>query len=115
MRALSEPLCAPTLHDRSHGLRRRRRCHTALAQRGALPQQGYRVVVDAARQGFFARIPHHLLLDRVAGERADGNIVHRITTFLQAGVLEEGAVRPTGQGTPQGGVSTLPTKWQICC
>jgi RNA-directed DNA polymerase len=104
IRALIAPLFAPTVHDRSHGLRRRRSCHTAMAQLVELPQQGYRVVVDADRKGFFDSIPPHLILDLVAGESADGHLVNLITKFLQAGVMEEGEVRPTWQGTPQGGV-----------
>jgi len=74
-----------------------------MAQLVELHQQGYRVVVDAALQGFFDRIPHPRILDLGAGESADGNILHLITKFLQAGVREEGEGRPTWQGTPQGG------------
>jgi RNA-directed DNA polymerase len=104
IRALIEPIFEPTFHDSSHGFRRRRSCHTAMAQLVELHQQGYRVVVDADLKGFFDSIPHQLLLALVAGEIADGNILNLITKFLQAGVMEEGEVRPTWQGTPQGGV-----------
>jgi hypothetical protein len=108
IRALIEPIFAPTFHDSSHGFRRRRSCHTAMAQLVELHQQGYRVVVDADLKGFFDSIPHHLILDLVAGEIADGNILSLITKFLQAGVMEEGELRPTWQGTPQGGVLSAP-------
>lgn len=104
IRALMEPVFEPTFHDRSHGFRRHRSCHTAMAQLGELHQHGYRVVVDADLQGFFDSIPHPLILGLVAREIADGNIVNLIQKFLQAGVMEEGEVRPTRQGTPQGGV-----------
>jgi group II intron reverse transcriptase/maturase len=103
IRALIEPIFAPPFHDRSQGFRRRRSCHTARAQLVELHQQGYRVVVDAELKGCFDSIPHHLILDLVAGEIAEGNILSLITKFLQAGVMEEGEVRPTRQGTPQGG------------
>ena len=53
IRALIEPIFEPTFHDSSHGFRRRRSCHTAMAQLVELHQQGYRVVVDADLQGFF--------------------------------------------------------------
>ncbi len=53
IRALLAPLFAPTFPDRAHGFRRRRRCHTARAQRVELPPHGYRVVVDADLKGFF--------------------------------------------------------------
>ena len=115
IRALMEPVFEPTFHDRSHGFRRHRSCHTAMAQLGELHQHGYRVVVDADLQGFFDSIPHPLILGLVAREIADGNIVNLIQKFLQAGVMEEGEVRPTRPGTPQGGVSTLLTKLRTLC
>ena len=59
--------------------------------------------MDADLKGFFDSIPHQLILDLVAREIADGNIVALIKTFLQAGVREDGEVRPTRKGTPQGG------------
>ena len=34
----------------------------------------------------------------------DGNILKLIKKFLRSGVMEDGAIRPTRQGTPQGGV-----------
>jgi RNA-directed DNA polymerase len=104
IRALIDPIFEPTFHDSSHGFRRHRSCHTAMAQLVALHRQGYRVVVDADLKGFFDSIPHPLILALVAREIADGNIVSLIKKFLQASVMEEGEVRPTRQGTPQGGV-----------
>jgi len=104
IRALRSPICAPTVHDSSHGCRRQRSGHTAMAQLVALHHHGYRVVVEADLQGCFESIPPQRLLDLVAREMADGNILRLITTFLRAGVMEEGEVRPTRKGTPQGGV-----------
>jgi retron-type reverse transcriptase len=115
IRVLIAPMFEPTFHDSSHGLLRRRSCHTAMVQLVALHQQGYRVVVDADLKGFFDSIPHQLILDLVAHEMADGNILSLIKKCLQAGVMEEGEVRPTRQGTPQGGVGTLPTKLRKAC
>jgi RNA-directed DNA polymerase len=104
IRALIDPIFEPTFHDSSHGFRRHRSCHTAMAQLVALHRQGYRVVVDADLKGFFESIPHLLILALVGREIADGNIVSLIKKCLQASVMEEGEVRPTRQGTPQGGV-----------
>ncbi len=112
IRALIEPIFEPTFHNHSHGFRRHRSCHTAMAQLVELHRQGFRVVVDADLKGFFDSIPHQLILDLVAREIADGNILALIKKFLQAGVMEDGEVRPTRQGTPQGGVVTFPTKLQ---
>jgi RNA-directed DNA polymerase len=103
LRAVSAPSCAPPCHDRSQGLRRRRSGPTAMAQRVEWPQHGSRVGGEAARKGCCDRIPHPLLRDLVAGESAEGNIWRLLTTCRQAGVRDEGEVRPTGTGTPQGG------------
>ena len=103
IRALIAPIFEPTFHHHSHGFRRHRSCHTAMAQLVELPQQGFRVVVDADLKGFCDSIPHQLILDLVAREIADGNILALIKKFLQAGVMEDGEVRPTREGTPQGG------------
>lgn len=43
-------------------------------------------------------------MDLVAAEISDGNILSLIKKFLQAGVMEEGRLKPTTKGTPQGGV-----------
>jgi group II intron reverse transcriptase/maturase len=104
IRVLIEPIFEPTFHDSSHGFLRRRSCHTAMAQLVELHRQGFRVVVDADLKGFFDSIPHQLILDLVAHGIADGNILSLIKKCLQAGVMEDGEVRPTRKGTPQGGV-----------
>jgi len=37
---------------------------------------------------------------------ADGNILSLVEKFLKAGVMEEGVIKPTTVGTPQGGVAS---------
>jgi group II intron reverse transcriptase/maturase len=66
--------------------------------------QGFRYIVDADIKGFFDNIPHKLIMAEVASEIADGNILGLIERFLKSGVMEEGQLRPTTKGTPQGGV-----------
>jgi group II intron reverse transcriptase/maturase len=67
-------------------------------------KQGYRYVVDVDIKGFFDNIPHSLIMESIAARIADGNILNLIEKFLSAGVMEEGELRPTTKGTPQGGV-----------
>ena len=105
-RAWMAPIFDPTLHDSSHGFRRRRSCHTAMAQLVEVPPPGYRGGVEADLKGVFDSLPHPLLLALVACEIAEGNILRLSTKCLQAGVRDEGAGRPTGKGTPQGGGSS---------
>jgi group II intron reverse transcriptase/maturase len=67
-------------------------------------EAGDRITLDADIAGFFDNIPHKLIVDSVAEEVADGNILSLIWKFLAAGVMENGVFKPTTIGTPQGGV-----------
>ena len=104
LRRLLEPIFEPMFHDSSFGFRPRRNCHMAIEGALALHQQGYRHVLDADIKGFFDNIPHQVIMNLVAEEVADGNILELIQRFLSAGVMEDGVFKPTTVGTPQGGV-----------
>ncbi|MHC4093612.1 MAG: reverse transcriptase domain-containing protein [Planctomycetota bacterium] len=67
-------------------------------------RQGHTVVLDADIAGFFDNIPHRVIMEAVAAEVADGNILRLVERFLTAGVMEDGVFKPTRIGTPQGGV-----------
>jgi group II intron reverse transcriptase/maturase len=60
--------------------------------------------LDADIAGFFDNIPHRVIMEAVAAEVADGNILDLVEGFLTAGVMEDGVFKPTTIGTPQGGV-----------
>jgi RNA-directed DNA polymerase len=44
---------------------------------------------------------------RVAARVADKRVLKLIRAFLNAGVMEDGLVRPVDEGTPQGGEARL--------
>lgn len=104
VRSLINPFFENIFHNNSHGFREERSCHTAMAQLVEYYKQGYRSVLDADIRSFFDDIPHKLILDMVGAVISDGNILSLIRKFLQAGVMEEGVLKPTTKGTPQGGV-----------
>jgi group II intron reverse transcriptase/maturase len=104
LRRLLHPLFEPLFHDASFGFRPRRNCHQALEQLLKLHDAGYRVVLDADICGFFDNLPHAVIMEAVAAQVADGNILRLIEKFLRCGVMEEGVFKPTTVGTPQGGV-----------
>jgi group II intron reverse transcriptase/maturase len=76
----------------------------ALARVIELQEQGYRFTLDADIKGFFDNLPHSVIIEAVAAQIADGNILNLIAKFLRAGVMENGVFKPTTVGTPQGGV-----------
>lgn len=104
LRRLLSPLFEPRFHDCSHGFRPDRSCHTAMELLLSTWRSGRRHVVDADVSGFFDRIPHHVVMQGLSHVVADGNILRLTERFLIAGVLEDGVVRSSTLGTPQGGV-----------
>jgi group II intron reverse transcriptase/maturase len=104
VRRLINPIFERKFHENSYGFRPGRNCHQAVNKVKEYLDQGYRYVVDADIKGFFDNIPHKLIMTEVASEIADGNILGLIERFLKSGVMEEGQLRPTIKGTPQGGV-----------
>lgn len=104
VRRLLEPIFEPLFHDCSFGFRPGRSCHQAIERLLSFHEEGDRVTLDADIAGFFDNIPHKLIVDAVAAEVADGNILDLVKRFLAAGVMENGVFKPTTIGTPQGGV-----------
>jgi RNA-directed DNA polymerase len=104
IRRLLEPIFEPLFHDCSFGFRPKRSCHRAVERLLSFHEAGYLITLDADIAGFFDNIPHKLIVDAVAEEVADGNILNLIWKFLAAGVMENGVFKPTTIGTPQGGV-----------
>ena len=93
----------PTFSEHSYGFRPGRSAHQAVAQAQAFVADGYDVVVDIDLEKFFDRVNQDRLMARVAERVSDKRVLTLIRALLRAGVLEDGMVRPTEEGTPQGG------------
>ena len=104
IRRLIEPYFEPHFSAFSFGFRPLRSCHHAIRALRRLRAQGYRIILDADIQSFFDNIPHALIMKLVAEKIADGNILSLIQKFLASGVMEDGVLKKTTLGTPQGGV-----------
>lgn len=92
-----------TFSEHSYGFRPGRSAHQAVAQAQAYIAEGYRYTVDIDLEKFFDRVNHDMLMGRVAKRVSDKRLLKLIRAFLCAGVMENGLVGPTEEGTPQGG------------
>jgi RNA-directed DNA polymerase len=89
--------------EHSYGFRPQRSAHQAVAQAQQYMTEGYRWVVDIDLERFFDRVNHDKLMGQVAKRITDKRVLKLIRAFLKAGVMENGLVSPSEEGTPQGG------------
>jgi RNA-directed DNA polymerase len=93
----------PTFSHYSYGFRPRRSAHHAVAQAQQYIAQGYGWVIDLDLEKFFDRVNHDKLMGQIAKCVEDKRLLKLIRAFLNAGVMENGLVSPSVEGTPQGG------------
>src|SRR5713101_484313 len=92
-----------TFSDSSFGFRPGRSAHQAVAQAQTYIAEGHGWVVDLDLEKFFDRVNHDKLMGQIAKRIEDRRLLKLIRAFLTAGVMENGLVSPSVEGTPQGG------------
>ena len=92
-----------TFSEHSYGFRPGRSAHQAISRSQQYVEQGYRWVVDIDLEKFFDRVNHDKLMGKLAKQIPDKRLLKIIRAFLNAGVMENGLVSVTTEGTPQGG------------
>ena len=92
-----------TFSQHSYGFRPGRSAHQAVAQAQQYIAEGYGWCVDFDLEKFFDRVNHDKLMGQVAKRVEDKRLLKLIRAFLNAGVMENGLVSPSVEGTPQGG------------
>src|SRR5712672_1140041 len=92
-----------TFSEYSYGFRPRRSAHHAVAQAQQYIAQGYGWVIDLDLEKFFDRVNHDKLMGQIATRVEDKRLLKLTRAFLNAGVMENGLVSPSVEGTPQGG------------
>ena len=92
-----------TFSEHSYGFRPGRSTRQAISEAQQYIGEGSRWVIDLDLEKFFDRVNHDKLMGQVAKRIADSRVRKLIRAFLNAGVMENGLVSPTVEGTPQGG------------
>ncbi len=93
----------PRFSQYSYGFRPRRSAHDAVKAARENIEAGYKWVVDIDMAKFFDTVNHDRLMARMKQEISDKRVLRLINTYLKSGVMENGVVIATEEGTPQGG------------
>jgi RNA-directed DNA polymerase len=93
----------PTFSRHSYGFRPSRSAHQAVAQAQQYIAAGYGWVIDLDLEKFFDRVNHDKLMSQIAKRIEDKRLLKLVRAFLNAGVMKNGLVSPSVEGTPQGG------------
>ena len=95
----------PEFRDCSYGFRPQRSAHQALKRLAEIiTLERTQWIVEADIKGFFDHVSHDHLKRFLAHRISDPRLLRIIERFLKAGVMEDGVVSASDQGTPQGGL-----------
>lgn len=102
LKILLEPILDPTFSDHSYGFRPGRNQRQAVESIQRIVQSGKEYVVDTDLSKFFDRVNHDRLINRLKKDISDNRILRIIGIILRSGVLIDGRVEVTLEGTVQG-------------
>ncbi len=100
-----EPIYEQAFEDSSYGYRPNRSPHGCLDELGrTIQQERVDHVVEADIRSFFDRVNHEWMLKFLEHRIGDPRILRLIGRMLRAGIMEDGLVRTSEEGTPQGSI-----------
>ena len=97
------PIYEPMFSDGSYGYRPGRSAKDAIQQVREYAEEGYRYAVSLDLSRYFDTLNHEILLNRLRKEVKDERVIQIIKRYLKSGVMEDGVVMDTEEGSPQGG------------
>jgi RNA-directed DNA polymerase len=98
-----QPIFDPGFSPHSYGFRPGRSAHDAVRAAQGYVRQGKDWVVDMDITKFFDHVNHDILMSRIGETIRDKRVLKLFGKYLRAGVMINGVVQESGEGTPQGG------------
>lgn len=93
----------PIFSEHSFGFRPRRSAHMAMEEVLQYLNEGYEWIVDLDIEKFFDTVNHDKIISILRENVNDATTLHLIRAYLRAGVLDNGLIKSTTVGAPQGG------------
>ena len=97
------PIYEPLFADGSFGYRPGRSAKDAIQKVKEYAEQGYTYAVSLDLSKYFDTLNHEILLNLLRKNVKDERVVQLIKRYLKSGVMENGVVMETEEGSPQGG------------
>jgi RNA-directed DNA polymerase len=100
-----EPIYEEIFEDSSYGYRPKRSQHGCLDELGrSIQQRQVNYVVESDIRGFFDEVCHKWMLKFLEHRIGDARIIRLISRMMKGGIMEDGLVRASEKGTPQGSI-----------
>lgn len=97
------PIYEPQFSENSYGFRSKRNQHQAIKKAQEYIQEGYTTVISIDLEKYFDTVNHSKLIQVISETIKDGRVVSLIHKYLNAGVMENGALEKSEEGFSQGG------------
>ena len=93
----------PQFSDSSYGYRPKRSGQQAIEKVKEYAEEGYRYAVSVDLSKYFDTLNHELLMNLLHRKIQDMRVLRIIKKYLKSGVMGNGVVSKTEEGSPQGG------------
>jgi len=100
-----EPIYEEAFEDVSYGYRPGRSQHQCLDALGrTIQQKRVSFIVEADIKGFFDNVSHSWMIKFLEHRIGDHRVIRLVTRMLKSGIMEDGLVKASDRGTPQGSI-----------
>ena len=97
------PIYEPLFIETSYGYRPSKSAKEAILKVKEYAEQGYTFAVTLDLSKYFDTLNHEKLINLLRKEVKDERVIQLIKRYLKSGVMENGVVMETEEGSPQGG------------